>query len=68
MPVIAVVNQKGGAGKSTISVHLARWLLNRKQTVVVVDADAQQSSSKWLDRMEVDIPCQVVQNPHLGDC
>jgi chromosome partitioning protein len=62
MPIVAVVNQKGGAGKSTVSVHLARWLLKRKQSVVVVDADAQQSSSKWLSRLEQDISCKVVQN------
>lgn len=63
MPIVAVVNQKGGAGKSTVSVHLARWLCKRKQSVVVVDADAQQSSSKWFSRLEQDIPCQVVQSP-----
>lgn len=63
MPIVAVVNQKGGSGKSTVSVHLARWLHKRKQPVVVVDADAQQSSSKWFSRLEQNIPCQVVQNP-----
>ena len=63
MPIVAVVNQKGGAGKSTISVHLARWLHKQKQSVIVVDADAQQSSSKWFARLEQNIPCQVVQNP-----
>jgi chromosome partitioning protein len=63
MPIVAVVNQKGGAGKSTISVHLARWLHKRQHPVVVVDADAQQSSSKWLSRLEQQIPCQIVQSP-----
>ncbi len=63
MPIVAVVNQKGGAGKSTISVHLARWLHKQKQSVIGVDADAQQSSSKWFARLEQNIPCQIVQNP-----
>ncbi|HEY9881669.1 MAG TPA: ParA family partition ATPase [Leptolyngbyaceae cyanobacterium] len=63
MPIIAVVNQKGGAGKSTVSVHLARWLCQQNQTVLVVDSDAQQSSSKWLSRLEKEIPCQVIQDP-----
>lgn len=63
MPIAAIVNQKGGAGKSTVAVHLARWLHKRKQPVVVVDADAQQSSSKWFARLEQGVPCQVVQNP-----
>lgn len=63
MPIVAVINQKGGAGKSTIAVHLARWLQKRKESVLVVDADAQCSSSKWLARLEHDIPCQVLQDP-----
>ena len=63
MPIVVVVNQKGGAGKSTVSVHLARWLHKHNQAVAVVDADAQQSSSKWLSRLELSIPCQVVQSP-----
>ena len=63
MPIVAVVNQKGGSGKSTVSVHLACWLHQRKQSVVVVDADAQQSSSKWFARLEQEIPCQVAQSP-----
>ncbi|MBI4738760.1 AAA family ATPase [Candidatus Woesearchaeota archaeon] len=62
MPIIAVINQKGGAGKSTIAVHLARWLSKKRKTVVVVDADAQQSSSKWLARIEHSIPCHILQD------
>ena len=63
MPIVAVINQKGGAGKSTISVHLARWLYQQQESVLVVDADAQCSSSRWLDRLEQEIPCQVLQAP-----
>ncbi|HEY9619157.1 MAG TPA: AAA family ATPase [Crinalium sp.] len=64
MPIVAVVNQKGGAGKSTVVVHLARWLLKLKESVLVVDADAQQSSSKWLSRLEHQIPYQIIQDPN----
>ncbi|MDZ8264522.1 AAA family ATPase [Nostoc sp. ChiQUE01b] len=63
MPIIAVINQKGGAGKSTVAVHLARWLQKQRKTVLVVDADAQCSSSKWLARLENDIYCQIIQVP-----
>jgi chromosome partitioning protein len=63
MPIVAIINQKGGAGKSTVAVHLARWLQKKKKSVLVVDADAQCSSSKWLARLENDIPCKIIQAP-----
>lgn len=65
MPIIAVINQKGGAGKSTIAVHLARWLQKQNKSVLLVDADAQCSSSKWLSRLEKDVPCQIIQAPDV---
>ncbi len=63
MQIVAIINQKGGAGKSTIAVHLARWLQKQKASVLLVDADAQCSSSKWLARLEQDIPYQILQAP-----
>ncbi|MBD1848212.1 AAA family ATPase [Cyanobacteria bacterium FACHB-63] len=64
MPTIIVVNQKGGAGKSTISVHLARWLQRQKKAPLVVDADGQRTSSIWLESLEYEIPFQVLQDPN----
>lgn len=64
MTVISLANQKGGSAKSTTSVHLAYWLTaRRKKNVLLVDADAQRSSSQWVEGMEVQIPHQVVQTP-----
>lgn len=57
---IGFVNQKGGVGKTTLAVHCAYWL-SQKGSVVVVDADAQQSSSNWLK--DLGIPCQVISDP-----
>jgi chromosome partitioning protein len=46
--MLAVVNQKGGVGKTTLAVHLAVWHLEREKRVAFIDADGQSASSRWL--------------------
>ena len=46
MPVIAVVGNKGGAGKTTLSVNIAAGLSD-KAKVAMIDADPQGSSLQW---------------------
>jgi chromosome partitioning protein len=61
--VIAFINQKGGCAKSTTSVHFAYWLAQKKHDVLLIDADAQKSSSIWLESMTTKVPFQVIQSP-----
>ena len=63
MPVIALTNQKGGCAKSTTAVHFAYWLTQNKKQVLLVDADAQRSSSNWLQSLEAPILSEVIQSP-----
>ncbi len=42
--IIVIGNEKGGAGKSTIAVHLAAALLHGGASVAVIDLDLRQSS------------------------
>jgi len=46
MPVIALVGNKGGAGKTTLSVNLAAGIA-KQTSVIVVDADPQGSAIQW---------------------
>ncbi|MGD8742851.1 MAG: ParA family partition ATPase [Granulosicoccaceae bacterium] len=46
MPVIAVVGNKGGAGKTTLSVNLATGIA-RQHRIAVIDADPQGSALQW---------------------
>lgn len=50
MTVVGVVAQKGGGGKTTVSVNLAVAAAENGKTAVVVDIDQQASSAKWGDR------------------
>src|SRR5438445_13052792 len=56
MPVIAVVNRKGGSGKSTFAAHVAAWCANRGHSVMLGDVDRQQSSRAWLRRRGAALP------------
>ena len=45
--IIAVLNQKGGVGKTTLSVNIAASLGLRGRRTLLVDADPQGSSVAW---------------------
>jgi chromosome partitioning protein len=45
---IAVVNRKGGSGKTTTAVSVAAALAERGQSTLLIDLDPQASASAWL--------------------
>jgi len=58
--VIAVVNLKGGCGKSTIAVNLACELASGGDSVLLLDNDSQGTSSHWLSHGKLPIQGQFM--------
>ena len=58
--VTAVINQKGGAGKTTLAMNLAAGLARRGDTIVI-DLDPQGSSTQWASMGQAPYPATVEQ-------
>ena len=65
--VIVVGNEKGGAGKSTIAIHLATALLHAGSKVAVIDLDLRQGTTThffasrrtWTGSTGVELPAPI---------
>jgi chromosome partitioning protein len=44
---IAILNQKGGVGKTTLAVHIATAFARKGRKVLLLDADPQASALDW---------------------
>lgn len=56
MRTIAIVSQKGGAGKTTLAVHLAVAAAASGRVTLLLDADAQATASRWAQWREGNEP------------
>lgn len=54
--VIVVCNQKGGAGKTTVSMQLAGAFQRRNYRSLVIDADPQNTATRWAASASDDKP------------
>ena len=62
MVVIAFLAQKGGVGKSTLSINVADALHRESNRVLVIDADPQASASDW-SSVRPSAPWRVISLP-----
>ena len=55
--IIAVLNTKGGAGKSTLATNLARAFQQDGSSVLIVDSDPQGTARDWRETGgDIDLP------------
>lgn len=50
--IICFINQKGGSGKTSLSINVASTLATLGYSVLLIDADSQASSSAWVSLRE----------------
>jgi chromosome partitioning protein len=59
MKTISIISQKGGAGKTTVAVHLAVAAERRGFRTAIFDLDPQASAASWSDKRENPSPAVV---------
>ena len=52
MHTIALICQKGGAGKTTLAIHLAAQAAASGVRTILLDLDPQASAARWADRRQ----------------
>ena len=68
MKTLALISQKGGSGKTTISLNLAIAATLKGKSAVVIDLDPQQSAARWARLRSREAPVILSgHGPNLAD-
>lgn len=63
MDILAVISQKGGAGKTSLAVALAVSAERAGRRTVIIDVDPQATAAAWADRRDTRPPLVVSAQP-----
>ncbi|HEX4077922.1 MAG TPA: ParA family protein [Rhizomicrobium sp.] len=59
MKTVAMLSQKGGTGKTTLTLHLAVAAEAAGRATVVIDLDPQASAAGWKDSRKAEAPAVI---------
>lgn len=62
MRTVAIISQKGGAGKTTLALHLAAAAQDAGRVALIIDTDPQATASQWAAWRQ-DAPPEVIDSP-----
>ena len=69
MKTVAILSQKGGAGKTALAIHLAVAADAAKRPAAIIDLDPQASATSWKDLRQSETPpvvsAQVARLPQV---
>lgn len=57
--IIILANQKGGAGKTNVAVHLAGSFVRHQHKTLLIDADPQGTATKWVSQAQEGTPHKI---------
>lgn len=63
MKVLALINQKGGSGKTTIALHMATAAWQAGLNTLLIDLDPQTSAAEWHDSRAEEFPAVLSIQP-----